>query len=414
MFEFSAYHIVLVVLGGAILLSNWIPRWISGREPAASALLIAAGYLAATHIPGVPIKVDPVASPKVWEMVSELCVVIGLFGVGIRIDRLRMWQNWQATVLLLVIAMPLTIAAVTLASAAAGIALTTGLLLGAVLAPTDPVLASDVQVGPPLEGGEHPVRFTLTTEAGLNDGLAFPFLYLAITLMEAGGSTMGSIGNWLLVDVIYRIVVGAGCGFIVGWVVAKLLFDFPRENALSKTESGLTALAGVLIVYGLTELVEGYGFIAVFVAGLTLRRSETTHAYHAKLHDFVEALERALTALLLVALGAALPSIIPDVTWQVITIALALIFVIRPMVAWISLSSSAFKPRERMVVAFYGIRGVGSIYYLAYAATHVDLPNAPQLWAIVAVTIIISTVVHGFSAGFAIDRATEKAEGEKE
>jgi sodium/hydrogen antiporter len=411
MFEFSAYHIVLVVLGCAILLSNWLPRWISGREPAASALMIAAGYLAATYIPGLPMKADPVASPKVWEMVSELCVVIGLFGVGIRIDRLRVWQNWQATVMLLVIAMPLTIAAVTLAGAAAGMALTTGLLLGAVLAPTDPVLASDVQVGPPLEGGEHPVRFTLTTEAGLNDGLAFPFLYLAMTLMMAGGSTMGSIGNWLLIDVIYRIVVGAGCGFILGWVVAKLLFDFPRENALSKTESGLMALAGVLIVYGLTELVEGYGFIAVFVAGLTLRRSETTHAYHAKLHDFVEALERALTAILLVALGAALPSILPHVTWQVVTIALALIFVIRPVVAWVSLSSSAFKTRERLVVAFYGIRGVGSIYYLAYATTHINLPNAPQLWAIVAVAIIISTVVHGFSAGFAIDRATQKAEG---
>ena len=412
MFEFSAYHIVLVVLGCAILLSNWLPRWISGREPAASALLIAAGYLAATYIPGIPMKADPVASPKVWEMVSELCVVIGLFGVGIRIDRLRVWQTWQATVLLLVIAMPLTIAAVTLAGAAAGMALTTGLLLGAVLAPTDPVLASDVQVGPPLEGGEHPVRFTLTTEAGLNDGLAFPFLYLAMTLMAASGWTMGSIGNWLLVDVIYRIVVGVGCGCILGWVVAKLLFEFPRENALSKTESGLMALAGVLIVYGLTELVEGYGFIAVFVAGLTLRRSETTHAYHAKLHDFVEALERALTAILLVALGAALPSILPHVTWQVVTIALALIFIIRPIVAWISLSSSTFKTRERLVVAFYGIRGVGSIYYLSYAATHLELPNAPQLWAIIAVTIIVSTVVHGFSAGFAIDRATQKAEGE--
>ncbi|TSB05437.1 sodium:proton antiporter [Sphingorhabdus contaminans] len=406
LFEFSAYHIILAAVGCAILFSNWIPRWISGREPAASALLIAFGFLTVELTPIAAAPFNPIAAPKAWEMISELCVVIGLFGVGIRIDRLRVWKNWKPTVLLLAVAMPVTIASVALISMAAGLALATGLLLGAVLAPTDPVLASDVQVGPPLEGGEHPVRFTLTTEAGLNDGLAFPFLYLAMALIAAGGWSAGLITEWLLVDVGYRIATGVVMGLAIGWVVSKLLFDFPSHNALSETESGLMAFAGVLMVYGLTELVEGYGFIAVFVAGLTLRRSETTHNYHAKLHDFVEALERALTALLLVALGAALPSVLPYVTWQVIAISVALVFVIRPLFAWMSLSATTFTFRERLVVAFYGIRGVGSIYYLAYAGTHAELPHAPQLWAIVAVTIIISTVVHGFSAGMAIDRVT--------
>ena len=177
---------------------------------------------------------------------------------------------------------------------------------------------------------------------------------------------------------------------------------------MSKTESGLVAFAGVLIIYGVTELFEGYGFIAVFIAGLTLRRSETNHEYHTKLHDFVEALERALTALLLVALGAALPSLLPYVTWQVAAIALALLFVIRPVAAWLALSGTALQPRERRVVAFYGIRGIGSVYYLAYAATHIDLPDAQRLWAIVAFTIVASTIVHGFTAGLAIDRATKK------
>jgi sodium/hydrogen antiporter len=193
----------------------------------------------------------------------------------------------------------------------------------------------------------------------------------------------------------------------VGWLVAKLLFDWPRENALSKTESGLVAFAGVLIIYGVTELVEGYGFIAVFVAGLTLRRSETNHDYHAKLHDFVEALERALTALLLFALGAALPTLLPHLDWSLAAIAIALIFVIRPLAAWLSLAASGLNQRERLVVAFYGIRGVGSIYYLAYAATHVELVDAQRLWAVVALAVLISTVVHGFTAGLAVDRATE-------
>lgn len=408
MFEFSSYHIVLAIVGCTILFAHWLPRWISGREPAASALLIGAGYLAFEFIPGAPSPFNPVNSPKIWEMTSEICVVIGLFGVGIRIDRLRVWKNWQATVRLLVIAMPLTIVALALVGmAAAGMTLATGLLLGAVLAPTDPVLASDVQVGKPLEGGEHPVRFTLTTEAGLNDGLAFPFLYLAMSVVAAGGWSLGLVGEWLAVDVAYRIAVGLVCGFVLGWMLAKLLFDFPRENALSKTESGLVAFAGVLIIYGITELFEGFGFIAVFIAGLTLRRSETNHEYHAKLHDFVEALERALTALLLVALGAAIPTLLPFLTWSIAAIAFALVFAIRPAVAWLALSGTALQSRERFVVAFYGIRGIGSIYYLAYAATHITLADAPQLWAIVASTIVISTVVHGFTAGLAIDRATK-------
>ena len=408
MYEFSSYHIVLAVVGCAILFAHWLPRWISGREPAASALLIGAGYLAFAFIPGTPTPFNPVNSPKIWEMTSEICVVIGLFGVGIRIDSLRVWKNWQATVRLLAIAMPLTIAALAFVGmAAAGMTLATGLLLGAVLAPTDPVLASDVQVGKPLEGGEHPVRFTLTTEAGLNDGLAFPFLYLAMAVIAAGGWSIGLIGEWLAVDVAYRITVGLICGLVLGWMLARLLFDFPRENALSKTESGLVAFAGVMIIYGVTELVEGFGFIAVFVAGLTLRRSETNHEYHAKLHDFVEALERALTALLLVALGAAIPALLPFLTLQVAVISLALLFVIRPAAAWLALSRTTLPSRERFVVAFYGIRGIGSIYYLAYAATHITLPNGEQLWAIVAFTIVISTMLHGFTAGLAIDRATE-------
>jgi sodium/hydrogen antiporter len=405
-FEGSSYHIVLAIVGCAILFAHWLPRWVSGREPASSALVIAAGYLAFAFLPGVPSPLNPVAAPKIWELISEFCVIIGLFGVGIRIDKLRNWKMWAPTVRLLAIAMPLTIAAVALAGTAAGLGVATALLLGAVLAPTDPVLASDVQVGPPLEGGEHPVRFALTTEAGLNDGLAFPFLYLAMALAAAGGWSAGLVGQWFVLDVGYRILAGAVCGYALGWLVAKILFDWPPDNALSKTESGLVAFAGVLIVYGVTELFEGYGFIAVFVAGLTLRRSETNHDYHAKLHEFVESLERALTALLLFALGAAIPSLMQYLTWPLAAIAIALIFVIRPTAAWLSLAASGLKQRERFVVAFYGIRGVGSIYYLAYAATHSDLPNAGRLWAVVALAVLISTVVHGFTAGVAVERAT--------
>ena len=406
MYEFSTYHIVLAIIGASILVAHWLPRWVSGREPAASALLIAAGYVSFAFVPGVPSEFDPVRSPKIWELVSEMCLIIGLFGVGIRIDRIRVWQNWRATTWLLVIAMPATIAGVAFAGWLAGMSIAVALLLGAVLAPTDPVLASDVQVGRPLEGGEHPVRFTLTTEAGLNDGLAFPFLYLALMLGTTVDWNAALFGEWLVRDVGYRLLVGVACGFVIGWLVAKLLFGWPAKNALSKTESGLVALAGVLIVYGVTELMEGYGFIAVFIAGITLRRSEADHDYHAKLHDFVETIERSITALLLFGLGAVAPELLAALDWRGAAIGLALIFLIRPAVAWASLARTPMGVRERAVISFYGIRGIGSIYYLAYASTHIELPDAAALWAIIAFTIAVSTVVHGFTAGIAVDRAT--------
>jgi len=407
MFELSPYHIFLAAFGAVVILAYWIPRLVSRNEPPASALLIAFGFLAFGLIQGMPTTIDPISRPKLWEVVSELCVVAGLFGVGLRIDRLASRKIWAPTLRLLALAMPLCIAAVALVGwAVGGLTVAGALLLAAVLAPTDPVLAGDVQVGPPLEGGEHPVRFALTTEAGLNDGLAFPFVYLALAVATAGGFTWSVIGEWLWLDVGYRIAVGVASGAALGWLLGKLLFDWPRGNALAETNSGVIALAGVLAVYGLTELVEGYGFIAAFVAGLVLRRQESEHSFHSQLHAFSEAIEHALTSVLLIGLGAAIPALYPYLSGSGIAIGIALVFVIRPLTAFVSLTGTLGRTRERAVVAFYGVRGVGSIYYLAYAGSHMDLVNEAELWAIVVFTIALSTVVHGFTAGFAVDNAT--------
>jgi sodium/hydrogen antiporter len=410
MYGFSGYHIILAVIGAAIVLAHWLPRWVSGREPAASALLIGFGYIGFGFVPGMSAALSPIASPKPWEVVSELCVIMGLFGVGIRIDRLRAMTAWKPTIRLLLIAMPLSILATTGAAwGFAGMTLAGALLLASVLAPTDPVLAGDVQVGPPLEGGEHPVRFTLTTEAGLNDGLAFPFVYLALALAAAGIADGALIAEWLWRDVGYRIIVGGASGVAVGWLLGKILFDWPGNNALAKTESALTAFAGVLIVYGVTELIEGYGFIAAFVAGLTMRRAEAKHEFHIKLHDFARSIEHVLTSILLVGLGAVIPVLLPELTLTGTAIGLLLILVVRPVTAWLATAGAITRRRERAVVAFYGVRGIGSIYYLGYAASHMALVDEAALWAIVAFTIVASTVIHGLTAGFAIERATGEA-----
>lgn len=407
MYEFEAYHVLLAAVGAAIIASYWLPRFLSGREPAASGLLILAGFVAFAFIPGMPEALNPVRAPRVWEIAAELCVIVGLFGAGLRIDRLAQRSRWLPTVRLLLVAMPITIAGIALMGwGLAGMTMAGALLLGAILAPTDPVLAGDVQVGPPLEGGEHPVRYTLTTEAGLNDGLAFPFVHLGILVAAAGGLSLDLAGEWIARDVLYRIAVGAAGGVAIGWLLGRVLFDWPRNNALSKTQSGVIALAGVMLAYGAAELAEGYGFIAAFVSGLTLRRSESHHDFHRRLHGFTESLEHALTAILLVALGAALPALWPYLDGRHVMIALALVFIIRPVGAWLSLHGASLTGRERAVVAFYGVRGIGSVYYLAYAGHHVELVDEEQLWATVAFTVLASTAIHGLTAGMAIERVT--------
>jgi NhaP-type Na+/H+ or K+/H+ antiporter len=414
LFDFSSYHMLLAAFGLAILLAYWLPRLFSGREPAAAALLIGLGLLIFGWLPGMPDALSPLARPLPWEILSELCVIVGLFGVGLRIDRIKDFRRWWPTVRLLAIAMPLTILAVSMFGWWIGaMTLGGGLLLGAVLSPTDPVLAGDLQVGKPNEGRENLVRRTLTAEAGLNDGLAFPFVYLGMAVASAGAFSLDILGEWLWRDVAYRIAIGVGCGLVIGRLLAFLLFQFPRENALAKTEGGVFAMAGVFLTYGATELIEGYGFIAVFVAGVTLRRTETESGFHTRLHSFAENIEHALTAVLLIALGAALPALLSALTPEGIVIAVALIVLVRPLIGWVSLVGSQIKGRQRFVVAVYGVRGVGSIYYLSYAGSHMKLDNEAELWAITALAITISTILHGFSAAFAVEKVSP-SEGGKE
>lgn len=392
-----------------IIAARWLPRLVSRREPASAPLMIIFGAVAGLLIAPLPEFADPRSNPLPWEVVSELTVIIALFGAGMRIDRLGPLSKWGPTARLLGIAMPLTIIAVAVLGVwAGGLTIAGAILLGAVLAPTDPVLAGDVQVGPPHEGAEHPVRFTLTTEAALNDGLAFPFVYLGL-LVAAQGLNPGLWGaEWLGIDVVYRIAMGALMGWGGGKVLGILLFSIPRDAVVANTSSGVISLAGILLCYGSTEIVQGYGFIAVAVMGLTLRRQEADHEFHRRLHDFSESLEHTLTAVLLVALGVALPLILWDLQWSHVAIALVLIFVIRPLAGWIGLIGADFSRNDRLVTAIYGVRGIGSIYYLCYAGRHMEFVNEDQLWSLVGLAILMSTILHGFSVGWAMDRVTDK------
>lgn len=409
LFTPNSYHVFLAVAGFIVILARWLPRLVSTREPAAAPLMIVFGALAALAIPGFPQMADPRQTPLPWELVSELAVIVALFGAGMRIDSLRPWRKWVPTIRMLGFGMPLTILAVALLGVgAAELTIAGAILLGAVLAPTDPVLAADVQVGPPHEGREHPVRFALTTEAGLNDGLAFPFVYLGL-IVAAQGVNPGVWGlEWVLWDVVYRILAGVVMGWAGGWALGQILFVFPRGSTLAETGSGVIALAGVFLCYGSTEMIEGYGFIAVAVMGLTLRRIENEHHFHRRLHDFSESIEHALTAVLLIALGTVLPVLFNDLSWTHAFVAVTLIVVIRPLAGWISLLKTDLNYSDRAVLSVYGVRGIGSIYYLCYAGRHMEFANETQLWSLVALVILLSTILHGFTVGWAMDNLTEE------
>lgn len=404
LFALDAYHLLLAALGAGLLLSYWLPRLAFARPPAVTALLMIFGMLGSVVFPGISATIDPTVNPGLWETTAEIVVIVVLFATGLRIDDIGDLRLWRPTIGLLAVTMPLTIGAVALLGwAMTGMTVAGALLLGAVLAPTDPVLAGDVQIGPPLEEGEHrserehPVRFALTTEAGLNDGLAFPFIYLAL-LVAAGGFDAAVLTWWLVWDVAYRILVGAALGVAVGWLLGRILFVVPAWNTLSRSGPGVLALAGVLLCYGVVELAEGYGFVAVFLAGMFVRRAEAGSEYHQKLHMFSESVENAMTAILLVLLGAVVPALWPALGWRDAVIGLGLILAIRPLTGLAGLIGSDLDLRGRAVIAFYGVRGMGSIYYLGYAATNVEFVDEVQLWAIVTFTIFTSTVFHGLTA----------------
>ncbi|WP_236627659.1 cation:proton antiporter [Caulobacter sp. B11] len=328
---FNPYTTFLLGLGVVVLLVAWLPLALR-RLPLSLAILCVAIGVVVFHSGALPFRPNPLRFSTLTEHLTELVVIVSLMGAGLKIDRRLGWRRWESSWRLIAITMPLSIAGVTLMGVyGLGLGLASALLLGAVLAPTDPVLASDVQVGPPRSGEDGETRFALTSEAGLNDGFAFPFVHLAILLTAAGGmANWDLLGPWLLMDVGWRILAGIGVGWLVGKALGWATFKAPRAR-LSGTGDGLVALGATLVAYGLTEAAHGYGFLAVFVSALTLRASERDHAFHEAMHDFAEQVERLLMLLVLVLLGGAVASgLLAPLTWKDAAFGLALLLVVRP------------------------------------------------------------------------------------
>ena len=392
------YDLLLAVVGAVTLAATALPLLLVGRPLSFPLAYVALGLVLFSLPINLP-RADPIAHGGFVERLSELAVIVALMGAGLKLDRPFGWSTWRPTWRLLAIAMPVTVVATGLLGWwFLGLAPATAMLLGAVVAPTDPVLASDVQVGPPGHGDEDDVRFTLTSEAGLNDGLAFPFTNAAIA--AAGAAGVGDwVGWWFLDDVVVKLAVALTLGLVAGRALGWVIFDIPTERKLAESSEGFVVLAATLLTYGVTEIAHGYGFLAVFVASCMIRKQEREHAYHQVLHDVAENTERLLTVVLLVLLGGAIvDGVLSALEWDGAIAGLLIVLALRPLAGFVSLAGTSSAPGERAAIAFFGVRGIGSIYYLAYALNKGDFGAASTVWAVVAFVILLSVVLHGVTA----------------
>jgi NhaP-type Na+/H+ or K+/H+ antiporter len=368
------------------------------------------------------LSLDPVADAEVLERLSEIAIVISLFTAGLKLRLPPSDRRWRPAVLLATAAMVLTIGGLTsFATAVLGLPLGFAMLLAAVLAPTDPVLASDVQVQHAHD--VEPVRFSLTGEAGLNDGTAAPFVILGLVLMGAhAGDGFG--WHWLTVDLLWGVGAGIGVGTLAGAGVGRLVVYLRRVHREAVGLDEFLALGLIALSYGIALLVQGYGFLAVFAAGVSVRRierqqsdaaapadvrhaaqtveeqatnPETAPAYMANaVLGFNEQLERLGELAVVLVVGAMLAHI--ERAGAGLAVAAVLFVAIRPLATLMTLWPLRLSRTQRGFIAWFGVRGVGSIYYLAFALTRgVSGPDARALVDITLVVVAASMVLHGVS-----------------
>lgn len=403
------YDVVLLILGLIVTAVGALPRLVENRPLTKAPLYVLFGFLVFQMPIGLP-SLDPIAHGEVVERITELGVILALMSAGLKLDRAPGLAAWQSTWRLLAITMPVTIALAALVGWWVGLAVPTAVLFGAVIAPTDPVMGSEVMVEGPegsseekaredVEGREDEVRFALTSEAGLNDGFAFPFTNLAIAMVLVGVAPSNWLADWLLVDVAFKIAVALVGGLVLGWLLARVVFAGEPDAPMASSVLGLQALGGTLATYGAIEYVGGYGFIATFVAAVVLRRYEARHAYYEKLHDVAEMSDQGLMALIMTLFGGLIAGgLLAPLSWPLAIAAVLVVFLVRPLAGLIGLLGFERSWTERTVIAFYGLRGIGTLYYLSFALNEAAFPHEETIWALAGLTILVSIVPLGFSA----------------
>ncbi len=420
------------MLIGGLLLAMGLTSSLLKRSPFTSAII----YLAVGMVVGPTVldlfHFNPLKESALLEALTEVAVLISLFSAGVKMPVPFSFSRWRAPILLATVSMALTVALVAaFAYYALGLPLGAGVLLGAILAPTDPVLATDVQIRHP--GDRDRLRFTLTSEAGMNDGSAFPFVMLGMGLL--GLHELGASGlDWLLVDVLWATFSGIVVGVVAGVGLARLGWALRREPGKRELMDDFLGLGLIGVVYGLTVLLHGWGFLAVFFAAVALRQTEMKLAAQdaddgrvsreiaaaeaspspepepepllmvsAGSLVFKEHLERLSEVLLILLIGGTL--FLDSWSWRAVGLALFLFMVARPLSVLASLAGTRTPWRIRGLTGWFGVRGIGSLYYLMYAIQH-GLPEALalELIQLTLIVVTLSILVHGTSVKPLMDR----------
>jgi NhaP-type Na+/H+ or K+/H+ antiporter len=388
------YIIYLLVLGLLLLGVTLGSGWIS-RLPLSDALI----YLFVGIVLGPYglrlIQERPGA--EFLERLAEFVVIVSLFGCGLRINRpLNLWA-WNSTVRLIGFLMPISIFAVAaIGHWILGIGWGAAILLGAILAPTDPVLASEVQLADIEDRDE--LRFGLTSEGGLNDALAFPFVYFGLHWLK-DNNWENWFKQWVAIDVVWAIAAGIIMGIVVAKSVVQIDKYLQKFRPIDEVREDFVSLSTILLTYSLTEVVNGYGFLAVFIAGLVVKNGYYRDKHISQL-EFTEQIEKLLEVAAILVLGAFL-RIEPVLHYagKALLVAGLLIFFIRPVGAWLSTIGSHIHPAKRLLMGWFGIRGVGSLYYLFYALGEgLKGELGEQIAWITYITVVISVILHGISA----------------
>jgi len=399
------YFAIWSLIIGALLLTMALAGTWLRRLPLSTAMLyLAAGF--GIGPAGLALMApDPLVYSVILERASEVAVLISLFAVGLKLGLPFSDRGWRLPARLAIVSMTMTMTVAMIAAigmAGLGLSLGASILLGAILAPTDPVLASDVQV---VEASDRDrLRFSLTGEGALNDGAAFPFVMLGLGLL--GLHDLGTGGwRWLAVDVLWATVGGLLIGGALGTLVGRLVVYLRSRHKASVGLDEFLALGLIALTYGLAVLSHTYGFLAVLAAGIALQRvterpGEVARTASADLmqevQGFNEQLERIAEVAIVLAIGGMLAYtyLHASAVWFV----LVLLLVVRPVSVWVGLLGAPVSRDQRVLISWFGIRGIGSIYYLMFAINH-GLPRAlaEELIALTLAMVAASIVVHGIS-----------------
>lgn len=400
------------LLIGGLLLARGATASLLARLPVTPAIIyLAVGMLAGPTVLDA-FHFNPLKQSALLEVLTEVAVLISLFAAGVKMPVPVSLARWRTPILLATVSMTVTVGLVAaFAWYLLDLPLGAAILLGAILAPTDPVLATDVQIRHP--GDRDQLRYTLTCEAGMNDGSAFPFVMLGLGLL--GLHDLGEFGlRWALFDVLWATAAGVAIGLLCGAALAHLAWKLRGKAQEHKLMDDFLGLGLIGVVYGLSVMVDAWGFLAVFFAAVALRQTELKLAGSASQAAgagadselpptvsqgslvFKEHLERLSEITLILLIGGTM--FLDSWSWRAVALALFLFVVARPLSVLVGLLGTRSSWPIRGMVGWFGVRGIGSLYYLMYAIQH-GLPEtlALELIQFTLIAVSLSILAHGTS-----------------